>query len=252
MKSSGFSLKTVVIIIVQHAVSTHTVEASAVVVLVGSSTEAVSSVGVAWWSQMESNVIRLLRKFFFLTASVGERIRRENVLQNRKRREIYRFVVNNPFSHFRKITRLAGVGPNEGSWHLRILEKMGLIKSKYVGRYLTYHANNSDHVRDSQLISLISNSNATKIVEYLLKNPGVKIAHLTRALMINRNTISYHVKRMQTSGLVERVGSNGLRVSRIMENDWRISLQIPSVQENDALKHRERIIEKQCRETVEL
>lgn len=113
-KSSNFALMTVGVFVIQHAVSMRAAQASAAVVLVAS-TEAVSSVGVAWWSQMESNAARLCRKFFFLTASVGERIRRENVLDNRKRREIYRFVVDNPFSHFRKITRMAGVGPNEGS-----------------------------------------------------------------------------------------------------------------------------------------
>jgi DNA-binding transcriptional ArsR family regulator len=109
---------------------------------------------------------------------------------------------------------MVGVGPNEGSWHLRILEKMGLIKSEHVGRYLVYHANNSDHIgsRDRPA-SLITNSNATKILEHLLRNPGVKITHVTHALMMNRNTASYHIKRMQTSGLIERVERNGLRLT---------------------------------------
>jgi len=206
-------------VVVQHTVSMHVVQASVVVLLVTYSAEATPSISAAWWSLVESNAEGLFRKFFFLAGSVGEKIRRKNVLRNRKRREIYLFVVNNPFSHFRRITRVAGVGPNEGSWHLRILEKMGLITSEYVGRYLTYHAKNSGHIcsRDDHPICLIPNSNATKILEYLLRNPGVKIAHLTQALMINRNTISYHIKRMQTNGLVERVG-NGLRLSPIVED----------------------------------
>jgi DNA-binding transcriptional ArsR family regulator len=107
---------------------------------------------------------------------------------------------------------MVGVGPNEGSWHLRILEKMGLIKSQYSGRYLIYHANNIDS-RSNRPASLIPNSNATKILEYLLRNPGVKITHVTRALTMNRNTVSYHIKRMQTNGLVERLERNGLRLA---------------------------------------
>ena len=206
--------------VVQHTVSIHVVQASVVVLLVSYTAEATPSASTAWWSFMESNAERLFRKFFFLTGSVGEKIKRKNVLKNRKRREIYLFIVKNPFSHFRRITRIAGVGPNEGLWHLRILEKMDLIKSEYVGRYLTYHANNSNHIlsRDNQPICLIPNSNATKILDYLLRNPGIKITHLTKALMINRNTISYHIKRLQTSGLVERVGGNGLRLSPVVED----------------------------------
>ena len=110
---------------------------------------------------------------------------------------------------------MVGVGPNESSWHLRILEKMGLIKSEYFGRYLIYHANNFGQIGSqvNRPTSVIPNSNATKILEYLLRNPDIKITHLPQALMMNRNTVSYHIKRMQTSGLVERVETNGLRLA---------------------------------------
>jgi predicted transcriptional regulator len=167
-----------------------------------------SSVSPAWW-----NPEGLFQRIFFVSGSLGEKIRRKDVLRNRKRREIYYFIVNFPFSHFRRITRKVGVGPNEGSWHLRILEKMGLIKSEHLGRYLIYHANNIDS-RSNRPASLIPNSNATKILEYLHRNPGAKITHVTRALMMNRNTVSYHIKRMQTSGIVEREETDGLRLAR--------------------------------------
>jgi DNA-binding transcriptional ArsR family regulator len=205
--------------VVQHMISTPAVQASVVVLLVTYSAEVAPSASGTWWSVVESYAEGLFRKFFFLSGSIGEKIRRKDVLRNRKRREIYYFVVNNPFSHFRRITRMVRVGPNQCSWHLRILEKMGLIKSEHVGRYLTYHANNSDYIgsRGNRPATLISNSNATKILEYLLRNPGVKIAHLSQALMMNRHTISYHIKRMQTNGLVERIERNGLRLSPIAE-----------------------------------
>jgi len=204
----------------KHTVSMPALQASVVVLLITYSAETAPSAGGSWWSSVGSYVEELFRKFYFLTGSVGEKIRRKNVLRNTKRREIYYFVVNNPFSHFRRITRMVDVGPNEGSWHLRILEKMNLIKSEHVGRYLTYHASNSRHIcrRGHQPISLIPNNNATKILDYLLKNPGVRIVHLAEALRMNRHTISYHVKRMQTSGLVERVERKGLRLSPIVED----------------------------------
>ena len=206
--------------VIQHMVSTPVVQAPVVVLLVTYSAEAAPSASGTWWNVMESYVEGLVRKFFFLSGSMGEKIKRKDVLRNRKRREIYYFVVDNPFSHFRRITRTVRVGPNQCSWHLRILEKMGFIKSEHVGRYLTYHANNSDYIgtRINRPAILISNSNAKKILEYLLGNPGVKIAQLSQALMMNRHTISYHIKRMQTSGLVERVERNGLRLSPIAED----------------------------------
>ena len=207
---------------VEQIVSTPAVQAPIIAIMI--TYPAAATVGLAdgpaWWTVVESNVERLFRKFFFLTGSVGERIRRKNVLRNGKRREIYYFIVNNPFSHFRRITRMVGIGPNEGSWHLRILEKMNLIKSEHVGRYLTYHANNADYIgnQSSQPSTLIQNSNATKILEYLLRNPGTSITHVTRSLMMNRNTVAYHVKRLQTSGLIEREETNGLRLVRTLEH----------------------------------
>ena len=235
------SIGVTTLVVVQHTVSTHTVQTTVEVLLVTYSVETVSSLCAGWWNLVESNTERLFRKFLFLFASVGERIGRKNVLGNRKRREIYYFVVDNPFSHFRRITRMAGVGPNEGSWHLRILEKMGLIKSEYVGRYLTYHANNSGDIggQRNQMVSLIANSNATKILDYLRGNPGVKIAHLTRALMMNRSTISYHIRRMQTTGLIEKIERNGLRVSPRVENHERGSagLVVNPVVARDTARH---------------
>ena len=201
--------------VVQHTVSTPVVQAPAVVLLVTYSAGTASAVTGAWWEPEG-----LLRRFFFLFGSIGEKIRRKDVLRNRKRREIYYFVLSNPFAHFRRITRMVRVGPNQCSWHLRILEKMGFITSERVGRYLTYHTNNPDCIdgRAKRPATLIPNSNATKILEYLLRNPGVKIVDLSQALMMNRHTISYHIKRMQTSGLVERLERNGLRLSPIAED----------------------------------
>ena len=67
-------------------------------------------------------------------------------------------------------------------------------------------------------ISLVPNSNATKILDYLLESPGVRIVHLAEALRMNRHTISYYVEPLQTSGLVERVERKGLRLSPIVED----------------------------------
>jgi DNA-binding transcriptional ArsR family regulator len=196
--------------VVQQIVSTPVIQASVMALLMTYPAAVAPSVSPPWW-----NTETLFKRFFFMSGSIGEKIRRKNVLRNRKRREIYYFVVNFPYSHFRRITRVVGVGPNEGSWHLRILEKMGMIKSEHLGRYLVYHANNSSNMgSQDRPASIIPNGNATRILEYLLRNPGVKITNVTRALMMNRNTASYHIKRMQTSGLVERVERDGLRLAR--------------------------------------
>ena len=204
---------------IPHMVLAPTVQAPVVVLLATYSGDAEPSASGTWWSLVESYVEELFRKFLFLFGSIGEKIRRKDVLRNSKRREIYYFVVNNPFSHFRRITRMVRAGPNQCFWHLRILEKMGLIKSEHVGRYLTYHASNSDYIGSrSNRPATFSNSNATKILEYLRMNPGVKIAHLSQALMMNRHTVSYHIKCMLTNGLVERVERNSLRLSPIAEN----------------------------------
>ena len=206
--------------VVQHVASTPVVEAPVMAISIAYPTAVGLADDPAWWNLVESNVENLFRKFFFLTGSVGEKIRRKNVLRNGKRREIYYFIVNNPFSHFRRITRTVGVGPNEGSWHLKILEKMGLIKGEHIGRYLTYHANNADYVGNQahRPPTLIQNTNATKILEYVLRNPGTNVTNMTQALTMNRNTLSYHIKRMQTCGLIEREETNGLRLVHTYED----------------------------------
>jgi DNA-binding transcriptional ArsR family regulator len=190
-----------------------------------------SSVSPAVWLNPES----LFQRFFFAIGAVGDKIKRKNVLLNRKRREIYYFIVNFPFSHFRRITRTVGVGPNEGAWHLGILERMGFVKGERSGRYLVYHAHNID-TRTSRPSNLIPNNNASRILEYLLRNPGAKISDVTQALTINRNTVAYHIKRLETNGYVERLQSNGLRLATAgydNEQAWSDAIANPVTRTNN-------------------
>ncbi len=95
-----------------------------------------------------SSLEHSLHRMFLFLGAVGDKIRRKGLFMNKKRKEIYDFILSNPGSHFRKILRATESHPNETVWHLRILEKSGFVRSNRLGRYLVYYPNeNGQQIR---------------------------------------------------------------------------------------------------------
>lgn len=143
-----------------------------------------------------------------LFGAVGERVRRKDVLSNKKRKKMYNFILRHPGSHFRDVLRATKASPNEGAWHLRILEKTGCIKSSFFGRYLVYYPNGyrDENQKWSWNARFILRQNmALKIAKSLEGNPGVQVKELAELLSIHPNTIRYHVKRFEELGLVKKI-----------------------------------------------
>ncbi|AEF96838.1 winged helix-turn-helix transcriptional regulator [Methanotorris igneus] len=125
---------------------------------------------------------------------------KEKVLLNDTRKEIYNYIVNNPGVHLREIAKNLNKSVSTIIWHLRILEKANLIRSKKVGNKRIYYPKGMD-VRDLQLIYL-NNKLSKKIYEYLLKNPA-HLRKISRDLDIPVETVRYNLRKMEELGIVD-------------------------------------------------
>ncbi|WP_457613881.1 winged helix-turn-helix transcriptional regulator [Methanocaldococcus sp.] len=124
----------------------------------------------------------------------------EKVLSNKTRQEIYNYILENPGSHLREISKNLNKPTSTIAWHLRILEKAELIKSERLGNKIIYLPVEMD-VKDLPKLYL-RNETQKKIFNYLLKNPA-HLRKIAKDLNLNVETVRYNLKKMENVGIVE-------------------------------------------------
>ncbi len=93
-----------------------------------------------------------------------------------------------------------GVGNGTISHHLRMLEKMDIIKSRKKGlRYRAFYISQGKlpEKEKKRLTSLQS-----KILDLVKKNDGIAQTELTKILGEKQQTVSYNVKKLERSGFI--------------------------------------------------
>jgi DNA-binding MarR family transcriptional regulator len=127
-------------------------------------------------------------------------IQKEDVLDQFVRGKIFGFIKGNPGVHYNQIMRELDMKNGTLSYHLYMLEKTGMIKSRREGvRYRAFYPTDMkfpEHER-YRLTELQLN-----IVGALKDNPGVSQKFIARLLNEKHQTISYNIKVLQQSGLV--------------------------------------------------
>ncbi|ADC68947.1 transcriptional regulator, ArsR family [Methanocaldococcus sp. FS406-22] len=124
----------------------------------------------------------------------------EKVLLNDTRREIYNYILDNPGCHLRELSKNLNKSVSTLTWHLRILEKANLVKSKKLGNKLIYYPANMD-VRDLPLLYL-KNETQKSIFEYLSKN-SAHLRKIAKDLNLNVETVRYNLKKLENLGIVK-------------------------------------------------
>jgi len=124
----------------------------------------------------------------------------EKVLLNDKRREIYNYILDNPGCYLRELSKNLNIPVSTLTWHLRILEKANLIKSKKFGNRLIYYPADMD--MEDLLLLYLKNETQKSIFEYLLKSPA-HLRKIAKDLNLNVETVRYNLKKMESLGIVK-------------------------------------------------
>jgi len=128
------------------------------------------------------------------------RIQKEDVLDQFVRGEIYGFIKTNPGVHYNEIMRELDMKNGTLSYHLYMLEKTGVIKSRKEGfRYRAFYPTGmkfpeKERYRLTEL--------QTKIIKTIKENPGINQKEIAKKLDEKHQTISYNIKVMQQAGII--------------------------------------------------
>jgi predicted transcriptional regulator len=160
------------------------------------------------YSIIKELLFKILSKLFdflsVLVVGVGGFINlhdKDAVLLNDLRRRIYEYILENPGVHLREIQRRFDVSLSSVTWHLKMLEKAGLIKSTKFRNKLVYFPTGMNK-EDLLLMLTLDNDVAKSIVGYIAKVGEAHLRKIAKDLNLNVETVRYHLKRLERAGVL--------------------------------------------------
>ena len=136
------------------------------------------------------------------------RQKRMTLLLHPFRRDLYQVLCENPGTYLLELVDLLESPLGTLTWHLRILEREGLVKSiKFAGKRLYYPKMLRSQEAEMAYLTMRSDT-AKKIFAYVVNNPGCYQEQMADSLGVHHDTVRWHVSRMEEVGLV-RVKKDG-------------------------------------------
>jgi predicted transcriptional regulator len=173
--------------------------------------------GLATWLMIMVGVMVLGMSIFITGTEVGFfgfliyilvplycRIKREKVLDNFLRGQIYGYIKANPGTHYMEIQHELDIKNGVLAHHLQVLEREKFIKIYRDGLYKRFYPMHVKIKKKGRHLSRIQKD----IVEHIGNHPGINQKHLSRYLDESKQVINYHVKIL-TKAKVIRVERDG-------------------------------------------
>ncbi|UCG69436.1 MAG: winged helix-turn-helix transcriptional regulator [Thermoplasmata archaeon] len=140
-------------------------------------------------------------KYKFLSAILPlyTKLNREEILDHYTRGKIHGYILANPGDNYNSIRKALDISNGSFAYHLHVLEREGVIKSKRDGVYKRFYpqemkvpANNS-HLKEIQKL----------IIKKVKETPGMSQKDIANFLGVASSTIHYHVQGLIESDLIE-------------------------------------------------
>src|SRR5256712_3055850 len=151
-----------------------------------------------WIAAAEVGGIVLVAAAATLAALQHTRLAREEVLQRKVRLLIYEAVRDHPGSSFTEIRNAIGLQNGVAAYHLRVLEKQGLVHSEKGRRHRWYYPNGDRSLCPDLPLGRLQQS----VLEKVAQDPGIGIRELARSLDRHHAAVAYNVRGMAREGLL--------------------------------------------------
>jgi len=119
------------------------------------------------------------------------------------RRELYQVLCSNPGTYLLELVDILESPLGTLTWHLRILEREGLVKSiKFAGKRLYFPKMLRSQEAEMAYLTMRSET-AQKIFAYVVNNAGCYQEQMAESLEVHHDTVRWHVSRMEDVGLIK-------------------------------------------------
>ncbi|MDG7001358.1 MAG: winged helix-turn-helix transcriptional regulator [Nitrososphaerota archaeon] len=131
--------------------------------------------------------------------------------------KIFDYILGNPGTHVRKISRELGIAMGDLQYHLYALEKQGKIQTLRRGLYKFIFATGLFGEQQSVILSLLSQETPRELLLYLIQRPDSSQSNLAHFTRLSPPTISWHMKRLVELGVVVREQRGKTATYRVIE-----------------------------------
>jgi predicted transcriptional regulator len=141
--------------------------------------------------------------FFSILAPLYARLQNEEILTNKTREAMYRFIAEHPGVNVSEVVKQFTLGWGATVYHLRVLERNHLIVASKQGRQVCYFQNGGRYSGKMAGISAVRNANAALVARTVLEHPGAPQRDLCKITGLAQPTVSWHLQRLEEAGLVQ-------------------------------------------------
>ncbi|WP_456396892.1 winged helix-turn-helix transcriptional regulator [Thermococcus sp.] len=144
---------------------------------------------------------------------------------NERTKLILNFIRENPGLSFNELSRRLGLAKGDLQYHIRRLEKLGLITSKRSGLRKHYFPRDIFDEREKDILSLLSSENVRGIIMYIIANPGATQKELCSELGLSPPTVNYYIGKLKELNLVRSI-KDGKFVKYYFEGDVELFVKL--------------------------
>jgi predicted transcriptional regulator len=145
-------------------------------------------------------------KFLTLAIPLYTKLNKEEILDHYTRGKIHGYILANPGDNYNSIKKALDISNGSFAYHLHVLEREGVIKSRRDGIYKRFYpsemrlSSNGSQLKEIQRL----------IIERINESPGMSQTDIASSLGVACSTIHYHVQDLISGDLVEarRMGRN--------------------------------------------
>lgn len=149
---------------------------------------------------------------------------RRRLPEDRTRRRIVRLVRRDPGRHLTDLARELSLDRTTVRHHVDRLVEEGLVATRRTGRCRRVYPAEADEADDGDLADLLDHPVRSWIVRRLLRRRRLDQRRLRTECEVAPSTLTYHAKRLEEAGLVER-RSRGRRTVLALVDAWRDRLR---------------------------
>ncbi|MDI6917412.1 MAG: winged helix-turn-helix transcriptional regulator, partial [Thermoplasmatales archaeon] len=155
-------------------------------------------------------------KLFTFLAPLYLKTRKEEVLDNFIRGQIYGYVKANPGVHYNLIKNELNLKNGSVTYHLNMLEKQGYVKSQFDGIYRRFYP--KDMKIPSMDVTALSKMQLS-IINKILERPDITQKDIAKGIDESKQVVSYHLKVLSKAGIV-RLKRDGRKTRCYVTNEF--------------------------------
>ena len=166
--------------------------------------------------EINNTIYELLLKKIIIP---DKKIVKTQVLANKKRDSIYKYIFNHPGAHLREIRDKLKLQPHLTNLHLKVLENFNYIYRKKHLKYRVYFPTDFDQA-DEDILLALKNEKAEDLFLYLYEQREVPYNQLKDHFSkeISPKMIGYHMEPLLSSGLLSILQQDGQEILKLNED----------------------------------